>query len=439
LGIGAQAPVLDAAGGSLSYTENQAPTAIDTVLTASDADSTDLVSATVSISGNFAPDEDVLGFIDQNGITGIYDSATGVLSLSGASSVANYQAALRSVTYFNSSDNPSTATRAISYQVDEGAAANHASNVVTATVAVTAVNDAPVLDAADGSLSFTENQAPTAIDTVLTASDADSTDLVSATVSISDFAADQDVLGFTNQNGITGSYNSDTGVLNLSGVSSVANYQAALRSVTYFNSSDNPSTASRTISYQVDDGAAENHASNVVTATVGLTAVCAEKKSAVGWHHAGGLAGRDTDERRGPEAITLHGPERAYAQEEAANARTAGNGQRALDGGDSNHTFVGGVGPDWLLADHYNDTLIGRPASDFFAFRPQLGNDVTTNFDPTRDSIQFNSALLSNYAAAMGTEKFNGHGTITTAGTNPPVTLEDVDLSKLSADIFHFV
>jgi len=77
-----------------------------------------------------------------------------------------------------------------------------------------------------------------------------------------------DVLGFTTQNGITGSYNAATGVLTLSGSSSVANYQSALRSVTYFNSSDNPSGAARTISYQVDDGQAANHASNIVTAPV---------------------------------------------------------------------------------------------------------------------------------------------------------------------------
>jgi hypothetical protein len=165
--------------------------------------------------------------------------------------------ALRSVTYFNSSDNPSTATRTVSYQADDGAAANHASNVVTASVTVTAVNDAPVLNAAAGSLGYTENQAATAIDALLTVTDADSASLAGATVSISgNFSPGQDVLGFTGQNGITGSYNSATGVLTLNGTSSVANYQAALRSVSYFNSSDNSSTAARTISYQADDGAA---------------------------------------------------------------------------------------------------------------------------------------------------------------------------------------
>ncbi|WP_249140371.1 beta strand repeat-containing protein [Bradyrhizobium manausense] len=138
------APVLNANGGSLSYTENQAATAINTALLVSDVDSTNLTGATVSITGNFASGQDVLGFTNQNGITGSYNSGTGVLTLTGSSSLANYQAALRSVTYSNSSDNPSGATRTISYQVDDGQTANHASNIVTSTTAVTPVNDAPV-------------------------------------------------------------------------------------------------------------------------------------------------------------------------------------------------------------------------------------------------------------------------------------------------------
>ncbi|WP_439366402.1 VCBS domain-containing protein [Bradyrhizobium sp. DASA03005] len=138
------APVLNANGGSLSYTEGQAATAIDTALIVSDVDSTNLTGATVSITGNFASGQDVLGFTDQNGITGSYNASTGVLTLTGSSSVANYQAALRSVTYSNSGDNPSGATRTISYQVDDGQTVSHASNIVTSTVTVIPVNDAPV-------------------------------------------------------------------------------------------------------------------------------------------------------------------------------------------------------------------------------------------------------------------------------------------------------
>ncbi|MDI1345454.1 MAG: nidogen-like domain-containing protein, partial [Pseudolabrys sp.] len=131
---------------TMAYTENQAPTSIDAVVTLSDVDSATLWGATVTISANFHFGQDVLSFADQNGITANYDSETGVLTLSGVASVADYQAALRSVAYANTSDDPSAETRTISYQVDDGAGAHNLSNTVTATVTVTPVNDAPTVD-----------------------------------------------------------------------------------------------------------------------------------------------------------------------------------------------------------------------------------------------------------------------------------------------------
>ncbi|WP_441279814.1 VCBS domain-containing protein [Bradyrhizobium sp. 1200_D9_N1_2] len=264
------APVLNANGGSLPYTENQAATAINTVLTASDVDSANLTGATVSITANFTSGQDVLGFSNQNGITGSYNASTGVLTLTGSATVAQYQAALESVTYFNSSDNPSGTTRTISYQVDDGQTANHASNSVTSTVAVTPVNDAPVV-VAGHTLNYTENQAATAIDPALTLSDVDSANLSSATVQITgNYVTGQDVLGFTNQNGITGSFNAATGTLTLTGSSSVANYQTALDSVTYLNTSDNPSGVARTVTIITNDGTANSVA---VTDTINVTPV----------------------------------------------------------------------------------------------------------------------------------------------------------------------
>jgi VCBS repeat-containing protein len=156
------APVLDAHHSTLSYTENQAPAVIDTALTLSDADSATLGSATVQFSGNFVVGEDVLGFTDQNGIHGSYDAVHGILTLTGTASVANYQAALASVTYFDNSDNPSAAPRTISFSVDDGASANSHSNTVTAAVDVTPVNDAPVVGFAapeSGAISVPENTA----------------------------------------------------------------------------------------------------------------------------------------------------------------------------------------------------------------------------------------------------------------------------------------
>ncbi|WP_445630825.1 beta strand repeat-containing protein [Nostoc sp. DSM 114167] len=260
------APVATATNSALAYTEN-ATTVIDSGITVSDLDSTNLASATISITSGFVSAQDTLAFTNQNGITGSYNSSTGVLTLTGSSTVANYQAALRSITYTNSSDNPSTTPRTISFIVNDGTAN---STAVTRNINITAVNDAPVATATNSALAYTEN-ATTVIDSGITVSDLDSTNLASATVSItSGFASAQDILAFTNQNGITGSYNSSTGVLTLIGSATVANYQAALRSITYTNSSDNPSTTPRTVSFVVNDGTAN---SATVTRNINITAV----------------------------------------------------------------------------------------------------------------------------------------------------------------------
>ncbi|WP_375449011.1 beta strand repeat-containing protein, partial [uncultured Nostoc sp.] len=147
------APVITATNTALTYTENAAATAIDPGITVTDADSTNLSSATVSISGSFT--EDTLAFATQNGITGNYTN--GVLTLTGSATVAQYQTALRSVTYQNSSDNPNTTTRTISFVVKDGSLLD--SNPVTRNINLTAVNDAPVITATNTALTYTENAA----------------------------------------------------------------------------------------------------------------------------------------------------------------------------------------------------------------------------------------------------------------------------------------
>ncbi|KJC57360.1 hypothetical protein UP10_30410 [Bradyrhizobium sp. LTSPM299] len=262
-------PPVVVASHALSYIENQPATEIDPAVTVSDVDNTTLASATVQISGNYANGQDILGFVNTAHITGSFNAATGTLTLSGSDTVADYQAALASVTYFNNSDNPSGLDRTVTIIANDGTAN---STAVTDTIHVTPVDDAPVTSAgASGPLNYLENQVATAIDPTVTVSDVDNANMVSATVTISsNFVSGEDVLGFTDQNGIHGSYNALTGALSLTGSSSVANYAAALDSVTYFNSSDNPSGLDRTVSYGVDDGTLP---SNLSTATIHVTPV----------------------------------------------------------------------------------------------------------------------------------------------------------------------
>jgi hypothetical protein len=259
------------AGGALTYTENDVATVIDNSITVADVDNTNMASATVQLTTNYANGQDILGFVNQNGITGNFVAATGTLTLTGSSSTANYQTALRSVTYFNNSDNPSALARTVVWTVNDGTAN---SNQPTSTINVIPVNDAPVLANAGAGASYTENAAGSVINSVITVTDVDSPNLAGATISITaNLQANKDVLNFTNQNGINGSYSGATGILTLTGSSSVANYQTALRSITYSSTSEDPSTLTRTVSFQVDDGAAQFNLSNTISSTVTVTNV----------------------------------------------------------------------------------------------------------------------------------------------------------------------
>ena len=266
------APVVTA-GGTLTFTEGDPATVIDNTITISDSDSPNLASATVTISGNYANGQDVLAFTNTPNITGSFNAGTGTLTLTGSDTVANYQSALRSVTYSNSSVNPSTLQRTVTWQVNDGAGVNNLSAPVTSTINVISVNSAPQL-ANSSTITYTENDPATVINSVIVVSDVDSPNLTGATVQITTgYNSAQDVLSFAPAFGITGSFNSGTGTLTLSGTSSVANYQAALRSVKYTNTSDDPTTVSRTVVFQVNDGGATNNLSNTVSSTINVTAV----------------------------------------------------------------------------------------------------------------------------------------------------------------------
>src|SRR5260221_6120652 len=80
-------------------------TVVDAGLTVTDADSTNLASATMAITANFVTGQDVLSFANQNGITRSIKPPNGSLTLTCNAAVSNYQTALRSVTYGNASTN----------------------------------------------------------------------------------------------------------------------------------------------------------------------------------------------------------------------------------------------------------------------------------------------------------------------------------------------
>ena len=98
-----------------------------------------MASGTVTVGTGYTAGQDVLAFTNQNGITGSYSAPT--LTLTGSATKANWQTALRSITYNNTSNTPNTGNRTINFVVNDGSAN---SNTAAKTVSVAAVNDAPV-------------------------------------------------------------------------------------------------------------------------------------------------------------------------------------------------------------------------------------------------------------------------------------------------------
>src|SRR5678815_2233104 len=72
-----------------------------------------------------------------------YDAGRCALELDGAASVADYQVALRRVTFANASEAPSTAARTLGFEVDDGAADNRTGSA-TRQLRIIAVDSPPV-------------------------------------------------------------------------------------------------------------------------------------------------------------------------------------------------------------------------------------------------------------------------------------------------------
>ena len=265
------APVLTATVSSTAFTSGDDapsfPVTVDAGLTVSSSESS-LASGTVAITGNFQAAEDTLGFVNPSpgsvpfgNIAGSYNATTGVLTLTSAGATATpaqWQACLQLVYYVDSAITPNTASRTVSFTVNDGV---QNSNTVTKTVTVTAVDQTPVVMTSGGASTFVGSAV--IVDAGVAVADLDNPTLPSGTVTITGgFHTGEDVLSFTNTNtttygNISGSYNATTGVLTLTSSGASANllqWQAALEAVTYNDTASSPSTVSRTVSFAVSDG-----------------------------------------------------------------------------------------------------------------------------------------------------------------------------------------
>ena len=121
---------------------------VDVDATLTDPDSANLASLTVTITNLLDGSSEVLA-ADTAGtsITASYNPGTGVLSLTGSDTVANYEQALRTITYDNAEPLPDATPRIVTFQASDGA---NASLLASTTVSIQPVNEAPSFLVGDG-------------------------------------------------------------------------------------------------------------------------------------------------------------------------------------------------------------------------------------------------------------------------------------------------
>jgi uncharacterized repeat protein (TIGR01451 family) len=102
----------------------------------------------LTISGGYQNGQDVLSFTNagMGNIAGVWNAAAGTMTLTsagGTATTANWQAALRAVTYHDTSDTPNTGTRTVTFSATATDTSVISGNLATVTVA--RANDSPVL------------------------------------------------------------------------------------------------------------------------------------------------------------------------------------------------------------------------------------------------------------------------------------------------------
>ena len=262
---GPHSPDVDIA---VNYVEGSGPQPIVDPfnLTVHDNDHNYLVWVIVELTN---PYDSPLEFLSVNStvsnISSDYNVSSAVLTLSGRSSLEDYQSILRSVTYENKEalpGLPNTTVRIVTFVAFDGDAYSMTS---TAMVMFDSVNDPPLFDlngedrGRDYCTSFTEEGPPILLSSRdMTLIDVDNTSLESVTVRITNLHdGDREVLTLSGDfyyKFPTASVDYSSGVLTVSGLGEVSHFREAALSVQYWNLADEPNFEPRIVEFVANDG-----------------------------------------------------------------------------------------------------------------------------------------------------------------------------------------
>ncbi len=294
--------ITNLSGDSLSYSEGDGPVVIEQSGNAvvADVDSTNLDTGTLTVSIPAGGDatEDVLSIRNQGtgagqigvssntityqGVTiGTFTGGSGgsdlVITFNASATPTVVTALVQNITYENTDTSvPSTGARTVRYVLtdgDGGTSANY-----DTTVTVTAVNDAPVLTPVAPDVTFVEGGMAQVIDATGTITDVDSANfdggVLTVSISANGTADDRVIVGNwgtgPGQVGVSGSdvtyggtvigtasggtSGSDPLVITFNTSATPTAVQEVYRSIQFNNVSENPSTATRTLTIGLTDG-----------------------------------------------------------------------------------------------------------------------------------------------------------------------------------------
>ncbi|MCK6191195.1 Ig-like domain-containing protein, partial [Pseudomonas sp. EYE_354] len=243
-----------------TYIEGKPGGYVAATLTVSDVDNSTLQSAKVTLVNHLA-DDVLIADVSNTKIAVSYDKATGILTLSGEATKAEYQEVLRSVHFASESENPDPANRTLTITVNDG---QLDSAPVTSVVNVVPVNDPP--EVKFDSTTFTEQKDAVALVENLTIKDVDNTTFSKVVVTVDNLASgdvlsNTDVLKALAVAGITitqsGSAADGKIVYTLTSDSatgsSAADFVKVVEAITFQSPGDNPVGTDRTVTIDVTD------------------------------------------------------------------------------------------------------------------------------------------------------------------------------------------
>lgn len=401
-------PVVTTSAGTTSFTEGDntpsTPVLVDSGVQVSDSNNSTLASATVTISVGFQTTEDVLEFTNTNStifgdISATYNSGTGVLSLtsSGGSTISNWQSALQAVRYKNSSQTPNISARVISFVVNDGSTN---SNTATKNVSVSAVNDAPIVNA-PATIQVTED----AISGLTGISFSDQ-DVGSGQVTAS-FSLPSGTLYATSGGGVT-VLSSGTGNLTLSGSLVNINTFIASNNLSFQTAANNTATVTLTIGINDNGnsgGFAQTNSTTVNLQVISVPDVINLTSSiSDGYYKAG-------------DVITV-----TVQFDEPVNVNTLGGiPYLVLETGttDRNAVYTSGSGTSTLT----------------FTYTVQPG-DATADLDyVSSSSLVLNGGTIKNIATRDATLTLANPGAISSLGANKAIVIDTTPPSVGPIDI----